>query len=81
MTDILARLPFEKTEPFLDLYAWYLLEYKSLQVGKNIFDTMLLLFLFNLLKMFRTYQRTVPKLYFSFRIKISNWYQSYKQVP
>ncbi len=34
MTDILARLPFEKTEPFLDLYAWYLLEYKSLQVGK-----------------------------------------------
>jgi hypothetical protein len=39
MTDILAQLPFEKTEPFLDLYAWYLLDYKSLQVGKNIFYT------------------------------------------
>jgi hypothetical protein len=48
MTEILARLPFEKTEPFLDLYAWYLLEYKSLQVVKKRCFTMLFLFLINL---------------------------------
>ncbi len=46
MTEILARLPYEKTEPFLDLYAWYLLEYKSLQVGnkKKFYHAFIIIF-------------------------------------
>jgi hypothetical protein len=32
MNDILGRLPFDQTEPILDLYSSYLLEIKSLQV-------------------------------------------------
>jgi hypothetical protein len=32
MTDIIGRLPLAETAPQIEVFAWYLLEMKSLQV-------------------------------------------------